>query len=639
MANQQARHPSDNDNVVDLELNMSSNTQGGGKLAPPILVLSQDGALVDTVRKSAPRGTRVVTAPNLDQAAGQLPSLQPGVLLIDTACAPDVGGMVAQLTQHFPDMVVVVAGKSDDSQSLMRLAAAGQIYRFLLRPLSQGQTRLTLEAALNRHAELGATAQRLASGGEGGGKKNYLVNYALMGAGLLAVIGLIWFFMGRVAGDKSAESATGTAAMAPVDPAASELALARKALSAGKLVEPAGESALDLYRSALSLNPKSQEARDGVKAVADSVLERGEKALLAEKLEDAVAAVELARGIQPDNPRIAFMDEQIKRERERIKLTQARDVGNKVSALLAVVSQRMADDKLITPSGESARDALYEAKRLDPADPAVLQASRDLISRIVDSAKDAANKGDTELAQVLVSAARSMGYGGSGIASINRAIAEARSTAAKQANADAAIADARKRLNDGQLIEPAGNSAKDAIAAARSADPSRPEIADLTNLLAARLVEQGRQALAADQLDRVKQLVAAARETGVRSQDAAIKQLEHDLQARRSAATAVSNNNTAAPVAPAATPLKRIYTAPPEYPDDARRRKIAGWVEVMFTVNEKGDVQDAQVRSSSPEDVFDDAALKAVKRWRFEPATKDGQPVSVRSMVRLKFEP
>jgi protein TonB len=45
------------------------------------------------------------------------------------------------------------------------------------------------------------------------------------------------------------------------------------------------------------------------------------------------------------------------------------------------------------------------------------------------------------------------------------------------------------------------------------------------------------------------------------------------------------------------------------------------------------------VRSSSPEEVFDDAAVKAVKQWRFEPATKDGQAVPTRTMIRLKFDP
>jgi TonB family protein len=639
MANQPARNTSDNENMVDIDMNddSASAPAAGDKQHPPLLVLSRDSSLVETVRKSVPRGTRVVTAPNLDQAAGQLPTLQPGVLLIDTACAPEVGAMVAQLTQHFPDMVVVVAGKSEDSQSLMRLTAAGSIYRFLLLPLSQGQTRLTLEAAMNRHLELGQAATRLASGGDGGAKKNYLVNYIALGAGLVALIGGIWFFMGKVATDKPAQQAGEVAAVAK-DPAATELALAKQALDEGKLVEPAGESALDLYRSALALNPQSQPARDGVRAVADKILERGEKALIDTKLEEAVASVELARDIQPDHPRLAFMDEQIKRERERLKLTQAAEVGNKVSSLLAQAAQRIDQDRLITPEGSSARDALTEARKLDPTDPAVQQAYRDLANRIVEAARQAAAAGNVDNAQSLVAAARQMGSAGAALATVERSLTDQRSAAAKRASADTSIAAARKALNDGQLIEPAGNSAKDHIAAIRSADPTRGEIAELNTMLASKLVEQGKLAMGAQQFDRASRLAAAARDVGVRSQDSAIVQLERDIDTlRKSAAAAKTAAAAPTPEPVASTPLKRTKMVMPEVPESARRKGIEGWVEVTFTVNEKGNVVDAEVRSSSPEEVFDDAALKAVRQWRFEPATKDGKPVATRSMIRLKF--
>jgi len=465
------------------------------------------------------------------------------------------------------------------------------------------------------------------------------VIYGALGAGVLLLIGGIWFFMSQTS---KPDQQPVEQAQTVQSPAQAELALAKKALNEGKLVEPAGESALDLYRSALSIDPRSQAARDGIKAVADKILERAEKALTVEKLEEAVAAVELARDIQPDHPRLSFMDQQITRERERIKLTQARDVGNKVSGLLAVAAQRMEADKLISPSGESARDALTEARRLDPTDPAVQQSYRDLTNRVVESAKAAAAAGNLEQAQSLAAAARQMGYGGTGLASIDRAVSDARSAATKRAGADVEIAAARKRLNDGQLIEPAGDSAKDRIAAARAADPTRSDIADLNNMLAAKLVEQGRQAMGAQQFDRATKFAQAARDTGVRSQDAAIAQLERDIDALRKSAAA-----KAAAVAPAAaanqpvamTALKRTKTVLPQMPESARRKGTSGWVEVVFTVNEKGDVSEAEVRNSSPEEVFDEAALKAVRAWKFEPATRGGVPVSTRTMIRLKFDP
>jgi TonB family protein len=646
MANYSARQSNDNENVVDIELSDMSaahETASAAGAHSPLLVLSRDANLIDTVRKSTPRGTRVVTAPNIDQVASQLPTLQPGVLLIDTASATDVGSMVAQLAQHFPDMVVVVAGKSDDSQALMRLTASGQIYRFLLQPLSQGQTKLTLEAAVNRHQELGSNAKRLAStDAEEAPKANFLKNGIIAGVAVIALIGIIFFAMSKFASDKSADQQT--ADVVKKDPAEAELTLAKKALDAGKFVEPAGESALDLYRSALSIDPRSQRARDGIKAVADKILERGEKALISEKLEEAVAAVELARDIQPDHPRLAFMDEQIKRERERIKLTQAHEVGNRVSVLLAQAAQRMEADKLVTPANESARDSLAEARKLDPTDPAVLQANRDLINRVVEASKKELAAGNLDQAQSLANAARQMGYGGSGLAGVDRAANDARNAASRRASADGAISTARKRLNDGLLVEPAGDSAKDHIAAARAADPTRSEVAELNAQLANKLLDQGKQALGAQQLDRAKNMAIAARETGVRSIDAAVTQLERDIEARRAAAATVTKTATTATVATApapapmaATPLKRTKYVEPQFPDTARRKGLTGWVEVSFTVTPKGTVEDAQVRASSPEDVFDDAAIRAVKQWRYEPPMKDGQPTAQRSAVRLKF--
>ena len=166
---------------------------------PPILVLSRDASLVETVKKAAPRGTPVAPAPDLDHVAGKLSDLKPGVLVADTASTADVAGMVAQLTQHFPELVVIVAGKREDSAALMQLTATGRIFRFLLTPLSHGQTRLALEAAVTQHQDLLAQGQRMtaAGGTTGGEKKNYLVTYGALAAGLLIVIGGIWFGVNR----------------------------------------------------------------------------------------------------------------------------------------------------------------------------------------------------------------------------------------------------------------------------------------------------------------------------------------------------------------------------------------------------------------------------------------------------------
>ena len=285
MANAQHVRPAGAGEEVNLEIDDTQNARVLSESEahqPPVLVLSRDAGLVETVRKATPRGVSMTHAPDLDQVADQLPSLKPGVLVVDTASTSDVASLVAQLTQHFPELVVVVAGKREDSAALMQLTAAGRIFRFLLTPLSHGHTRLSLEAAMAQHLDLVATSDRRSSvGASDGGSKNYLMTYGALAAGLLIVIGGIWFGVRQFASKPEVPVAVTPADLAAAqpggvpekpDPVQAELALAKEAFDQEKFLEPAGESALDYYRSALTLDPESQAAKDGVRSVVDKIL-------------------------------------------------------------------------------------------------------------------------------------------------------------------------------------------------------------------------------------------------------------------------------------------------------------------------------------------------------------------------------
>jgi protein TonB len=78
----------------------------------------------------------------------------------------------------------------------------------------------------------------------------------------------------------------------------------------------------------------------------------------------------------------------------------------------------------------------------------------------------------------------------------------------------------------------------------------------------------------------------------------------------------------------------------PFYPAHARRRRIEGEVTVVFTVNTAGRTGDIRVVASAPDDLFTEAATRAVGRWRFTPAKKDGEavPVRVRQVIRFRME-
>ena len=80
------------------------------------------------------------------------------------------------------------------------------------------------------------------------------------------------------------------------------------------------------------------------------------------------------------------------------------------------------------------------------------------------------------------------------------------------------------------------------------------------------------------------------------------------------------------PARPAGLPSV-VSSAQPEYPREALRDGVSGEVTVAFTVNADGSVGAANVVSSNPRNVFDRAALAAIKKWRFE---APGEPVSGR---------
>jgi protein TonB len=84
--------------------------------------------------------------------------------------------------------------------------------------------------------------------------------------------------------------------------------------------------------------------------------------------------------------------------------------------------------------------------------------------------------------------------------------------------------------------------------------------------------------------------------------------------------------------------LKRVREVPPVYPRDAERLSLSGWVDVEFTVAPDGSTQDLVVRGAEPQRMFDQAAVDAVKRWRFEPIMRDGAAVAQRAAVRIRFE-
>jgi TonB family protein len=77
------------------------------------------------------------------------------------------------------------------------------------------------------------------------------------------------------------------------------------------------------------------------------------------------------------------------------------------------------------------------------------------------------------------------------------------------------------------------------------------------------------------------------------------------------------------------------HQSPPVYPLAAKSMRASGVVKVEVTVDEKGDV--ATVKKVSGPMLLQDAAKDAIKKWKFKPFVRDGQPVKATGFINFSF--
>ena len=82
------------------------------------------------------------------------------------------------------------------------------------------------------------------------------------------------------------------------------------------------------------------------------------------------------------------------------------------------------------------------------------------------------------------------------------------------------------------------------------------------------------------------------------------------------------------------TPIERVA---PKYPTNEARNGRSGSVKMSFVIDKQGSVKNVLVTEATSK-AFSKAALKAVKKWKYDPAFEDGQPIErCDNTVRLDF--
>jgi TonB family protein len=76
----------------------------------------------------------------------------------------------------------------------------------------------------------------------------------------------------------------------------------------------------------------------------------------------------------------------------------------------------------------------------------------------------------------------------------------------------------------------------------------------------------------------------------------------------------------------------------PEYTVEAKSHKLSGFVAVSCEISAEGRAE--KIRVTRPLGLgLDDAAVQALKRWRFRPATKDGRTEHATGLLEIWFRP
>jgi protein TonB len=78
-----------------------------------------------------------------------------------------------------------------------------------------------------------------------------------------------------------------------------------------------------------------------------------------------------------------------------------------------------------------------------------------------------------------------------------------------------------------------------------------------------------------------------------------------------------------------------IHRVEPVYPPEARAQQIQGAVTLDVQIGEEGAVHNIVVVEGNP--VLADAAVQAVRQWRYRPYSVDGRPVEMQTRVTIRF--
>ena len=455
----------------------------GSRASLAIVALSEDPLLLEALTHAAIGRAAVITSPSADRFADQLVANAAAVALIDAAAAPTpLDGFIATLHQQFPQLLLLLAGPALLQNQFAAQLADGTVFRFAHKPASAQRLKLFVDAALLRRQALldqalgmpppsgpalaGPTG-RNPFGSPGRGRSLWVVS-AIVAALIAAAVGAaLWY---------RSPSGPASNALQPIAPARSNST-------------PADTAAAQAARAARP--PEDTEAeRDAIDRAAAERAERD-------------------RLISDSEARAAALAEQVKRAASGARAEQAH-------VYLQLAQKRLASGALLEPADDSARSYLQSAIGLAPDDPDVRSVSVALGEALIGRFRAAIAAGDADAAGRWLAACRDYRVNEGTLEQLSAQLSSlqhARSAHAEQLQA--LQRGFEQHLADGQLLEPADDSAFAQYRRLKAADPDNAALPPMLHSLRSALAADVQARLARDDVGGAQQQLQAASAAGL----------------------------------------------------------------------------------------------------------------------------
>ncbi len=387
------------------------------------------------------------------------------------------------------------------------------------------------------------------------------------------------------------------------------------AYAAGRIVEPATDNALYYYQRALTEDSEHAASLAGMRRVITYLLNTAEAAVFRNDWQVARRNAERIIAVKP-------------RDVDAIQILDRIDRFERLDTLAQAAIRQISAGRLTKPKGTNALATYRQMLALEPGNANAKQGIQAIAQRFLGFAQTAAFAQEHEKARGFIATAKSVDPNAPGLAEAEALTEQWTRMVQDQTIQDELLA-ASVALQKGRLAAPDEPNALALFDSVLSKDPQSEAALRGKALVAEALLDRARSHTAAGDLVEAETSIGSAEAAGAATD--ALGEVKSELLYQRALARARSGE------------FDQIYRigelearrqALPAYP---RRASGDGWVELLFTVSETGKVIDAHVTVSS-DSKFEEAALRAIGRWRFKPYLVDGRPMPVRTGVRFAFQ-